>query len=167
MCIVLNLPIVSVYTSRLIDGSFQGYINVGIPPACASSWTSAVSKLFHGAPMLTEYAAIDGAADNIIQFHCTHKNVCTEWMCTATVTYHQAILEQALWFRYEDLLGKIEYICIKLAGLLSINHRSAVRCTPKGRGQFSDLSKLANSQTRLLGHKRDTERALLKQVNHC
>jgi hypothetical protein len=164
---------VSVYTSRLTDGRFQGYINVGIPPGCASSWTSAVSKLFHGAPMLTEYAAIDSAADNIIQFHCTHKNVCTESMCATTATYHQAISEQArrhtntLWFRYEDLLGKIEYICIKSAGLLSINHRSAVRCTPKGRGQFSDLSKLANSVTRLLGHKRDTECALLEQVNHC
>jgi hypothetical protein len=82
-----------------------------------------------------------------------------------------------LWFRYEDLLGKIkEYICIKLAGLLPINHRRI-------RGPTCDLTimpmytgrkrqvfrphKLANSITRLLGHKRDTEHALLEQVNHC
>jgi hypothetical protein len=95
MCTVLNLPIVSIYTSRLTDGSFQGYINVGIPPGGVSSWTSAMPKLFHGAPMLTEYVAIDSAADSIIQFHCKHKNVCAEWMCAATATYHGAIAEQA------------------------------------------------------------------------
>jgi hypothetical protein len=78
--------------------------------------------------MLTEYATIDSAVDSIIQFHCKHNNVCAEWMCAATATYHRAIAEQArrhtntLWFRYKDLLGKIKYICIKSAGLLPINH---------------------------------------------
>jgi hypothetical protein len=70
-------------------------------------------------------------------------------------------------------LGKIKYICIKLGGLLPINHRRI-------RGPTSDLTiapvyagtkrpvvrchKLANSLTCLLGHKRDIERALLEQV---
>jgi hypothetical protein len=53
-----------------------------------------------------------------------------EHMCAASATYYQAIAEQTqretntLWFRYEDLVGKIKYICIKSsAGLLLINHQ--------------------------------------------
>jgi hypothetical protein len=66
MCSVLNLPIVSVYTIRLADGSFQGYINAGIPPDGISSWSSAVPTLFHGALMPTVYAVVNSAADSII-----------------------------------------------------------------------------------------------------
>jgi hypothetical protein len=126
--------------------------------------------------MPTEYAAVDSADDAVIQYLCTHKNVKVddvnydprmqaEQMCAASTTYPQAIAEQAqrqtntLWFRYEDLLGNIKYICIKLAGLLPINHRRI-------RGPTGDLTiapvyagtkrpvvhhhKLANSLARLL-----------------
>jgi hypothetical protein len=65
---VLNLPIVSVYTIRLANGSFQGHINVGIPPDGVSSLLSAVQPPFQGAPMPTEYAAVDTAVDSVIQF---------------------------------------------------------------------------------------------------
>jgi hypothetical protein len=68
MCSVLNLPIVSVYTIRLANGSFQGYINVGIPPDGVSSLLSAVQTPFQGALMPTEYAAMDTAVDIVIQF---------------------------------------------------------------------------------------------------
>jgi hypothetical protein len=62
-------------SSLLADGSFQGYITVEIPPDGVNSWLSAVQTPFNGAPMPNEYAAVDSAADSIIQFHCTHKNV--------------------------------------------------------------------------------------------
>jgi hypothetical protein len=75
MCSVHNLPIVSVYSIRLADGSFQWYINAGILLDDISSWSSAVPILFHGAPMPTEYTVVNSAADGIIQFLCTHKNV--------------------------------------------------------------------------------------------
>jgi hypothetical protein len=190
MCSVPNLPIVAVYTVRLADGTFKGYIIVGIPPDGVSAWSSAIQTPFEGSPMPNEYAAVDSAADAVIQFLCTHKNVKVddvnygprmqaEQMCAASATYHQALAEQAqrqtntLWFRYEDLMGKIKYICLKSAGLLPINHERI-------RGPTGDLTirpvyagsrkpvirrhKLANSLTRLLGHKRATERALLEQV---
>jgi hypothetical protein len=66
MCAVLHLPIVSVYTINLGNDNFKGYINVGITPAGVNSLTSAIITLFHGAPMSTEYAAMDSAADNVI-----------------------------------------------------------------------------------------------------
>jgi hypothetical protein len=106
MCSVLNLPIVAVYTVRLADGTFKGYIIVGIPPDDVSSWSSSIQTPFEGCPMPNEYAAVDSAADAIIQFLCTHKNVKVddanygprmqgEQMCVASATYHQALAEQA------------------------------------------------------------------------
>jgi hypothetical protein len=66
LCPVLNLPIVAVYIVRLTDGSFKGYISVGIPLDGVSSWSSAIHTPFEGSPMPTEYAAVDSAADAVI-----------------------------------------------------------------------------------------------------
>jgi hypothetical protein len=98
MCSVLNLPIVAVYTIRIADGSFQGYITVGIPLDGVSSWSSAVHTPFHGTPIPNEYATVHGVADSIIQFLSTHKNVNVDdmnygprmqvdQMCVALATY--------------------------------------------------------------------------------
>jgi hypothetical protein len=74
--------------------------------------------------------------------------------------------------RYEDLLGKSNTSGLsQLACCRSTTSGSAVpqATSPYTRRKRPVLCrhKLANSLTRLLGHKRDAERALLEQVKHC
>jgi hypothetical protein len=142
--------------------------------------------------MPTEYAFVDTTADSVMQLHTQERqgrrrelrpedsdraDVCSLGPRRHTISLAEQAQRQTntLWFRYEDLLGKIKYFCIKSAGLLPIKHQrihgptSDLIIMPVYGGRKKPVihrHKLGNSLTRFLSHKRDTDRARLEQVKN-
>lgn len=185
-CSALQLSIISVFSSEEINGQYKGCIKIEMP---SESWSGSLAVMtFIGVSLPDEYSALERVSEDALTYMHMKKgirfddinygtSIVLQNKLTTAESNHRLHQENAatcathtrlserragiLEARYIDLSERIDYICLKFAGLLPIYHKKdltgdgddayAGKRPPTDRKQ-----NLALALTRLHHHKKDT-----------